>query len=585
MLDLTLYFLNAMWRQFFPILDWLPKYKKVHFSGDFFAGLTVGVMLIPQGMAYAMLAGLPPIFGLYAAFVPQLVYAFTGTSRQLAVGPVAMDSLLVAAGLSVLSISRIEDYISMAVFLALFMGGIQLLLGLLRMGFLVQLLSKPVISGFTSAAAIIIGMSQFKHLLGVQVPSNNQLHRLLMDLFGQLGQTNLFALGLGIVAMAIIWGFKKWKPKFPGILVAVVLSILTVWITRWDLQGLRIVGEVPQGLPDFQLPLFDPALFKTLLPTALTLALIAFLEAVSVAKAIQEQHKDYEINANQELRALGLSNIIGSFFQSYPTTGGFSRTALNHFAGAKTGLSFLISAGVVAITLLFLTPLFYYMPLTVLAALVIVAVSSLIDLKYPLVLFKTRMDEFVLLSFTFLTTLFVGITHGILLGVVLSLVLLLYRISNPHFAVLARIKGSNLYRNIKRFASEVEDRDDLIIIRFDAQLFFGNRDFFKKTLLEALQEKQATLKGLILNAESINYIDSSALDTLLAIARTLKEKNIRFMIAGAIGPTRDILLKKEVRKAIGTDNFFVSTTHAVAAFDGQSEDEALNKSISHQKNQ
>jgi SulP family sulfate permease len=585
MLDLTLYFLNAMWRQFFPILDWLPKYKKVHFSGDFFAGLTVGVMLIPQGMAYAMLAGIPPIFGLYAAFVPQLVYAFTGTSRQLAVGPVAMDSLLVAAGLSVLSISRIEDYISMAVFLALFMGGIQLLLGLLRMGFLVQLLSKPVISGFTSAAAIIIGMSQFKHLLGVQVPSNNQLHRLLMDLFVQLGQTNLFALGVGIVAIAIIWGFKKWKPKFPGILVAVVLSILTVWLTRWDLQGLRIVGEVPQGLPDFQLPLFDPALFKTLLPTALTLALIAFLEAVSVAKAIQEQHKDYEINANQELRALGLSNIIGSFFQSYPTTGGFSRTALNHFAGAKTGLSFLISAGVVATTLLFLTPLFYYMPLTVLAALVIVAVSSLIDLKYPLVLFKTRMDEFVLLSFTFLTTLFVGITHGILLGVVLSLVLLLYRISNPHFAVLARIKGSNLYRNIKRFASEVEDRDDLIIIRFDAQLFFGNRDFFKKTLLEALQEKQATLKGLILNAESINYIDSSALDTLLAIARTLKEKNIRFMIAGAIGPTRDILLKKEVRKAIGTDNFFVSTTHAVAAFDGQSEDEALNKSISHQKNQ
>ena len=585
MLDLTSYFLNAMWRQFFPILDWLPKYKKAHFSGDFFAGLTVGVMLIPQGMAYAMLAGLPPIFGLYAAFVPQLVYAFTGTSRQLAVGPVAMDSLLVAAGLSVLSISRIEDYISMAVFLALFMGGIQLLLGLLRMGFLVQLLSKPVISGFTSAAAIIIGMSQFKHLLGVQVPSNNQLHRLLIDLFGQLGQTNLFALGLGIVAMAIIWGFKKWKPKFPGILVAVVLSILTVWLTRWDLQGLRIVGEVPQGLPDFQLPLFDPALFKTLLPTALTLALIAFLEAVSVAKAIQEQHKDYEINANQELRALGLSNIIGSFFQSYPTTGGFSRTALNYFAGAKTGLSFLISAGVVATTLLFLTPLFYYMPLTVLAALVIVAVSSLIDLKYPLVLFKTRMDEFVLLSFTFLTTLFVGITHGILLGVVLSLVLLLYRISNPHFAILGRIKGSNLYRNIKRFASEVEDRDDLIIIRFDAQLFFGNRDFFKKTLLEVLLEKQATLKGLILNAESINYIDSSALDTLLAIARTLKEKNIRFMIAGAIGPTRDILLKKEVQKAIGTDNFFVSTTHAVAAFDGQSEDEALNKSISHQKNQ
>ena len=574
-----------MLRSLFPILDWLPNYKKTHFSGDLFAGLTVGVMLIPQGMAYAMLAGLPPIFGLYAAFVPQIIYAFTGTSRQLAVGPVAMDSLLVAAGLGALAISKIEDYISMAVFLAFFMGAIQLLLGILRMGFLVQLLSKPVINGFTSAAAIIIGMSQFKHLLGVQVPSNNRLHVLLIDIFGQLDNTNFYALGLGILSMMIIWGFKKWIPKFPGILVAVVLSILVVYWTRWDLNGLRIVGDVPEGLPAISLPSITMENIQTLLPTALTLALVAFLEAVSVAKAIQEQHKDYEINANQELRALGLSNIVGSFFQSYPTTGGFSRTALNHFAGAKTGLSFLISAAVVATTLLFLTPLFYYMPLTTLAALVIVAVSSLIDLKYPLVLLKTRMDEFLLLNFTFLTTLFVGITQGILFGVALSLVLLIYRISNPHFAFLARIKGSSIFKNIERFPSEVEDRDDLIIIRFDAPLFFGNRDFFKKIILEAASKKQQTLKAIILNAESINYIDSSALDTLLEMVRVCKSNNTRFIIAGAIGPARDVLLKKKVRKTIGSKNFFVSIALAVAAFDGQPLDESLNKSISHQKNQ
>jgi SulP family sulfate permease len=574
-----------MLRSFFPILDWLPNYKKTHFSGDLFAGLTVGVMLIPQGMAYAMLAGLPPIFGLYAAFVPQIIYAFTGTSRQLAVGPVAMDSLLVAAGLGALAISKIEDYISMAVFLAFFMGAIQLLLGILRMGFLVQLLSKPVINGFTSAAAIIIGMSQFKHLLGIQVPSNNQLHVLLIDIFGQLDNTNGYALGLGVLSMIIIWGFKKWIPKFPGILVAVVLSILVVYWTRWDLNGLRIVGDVPEGLPAISFPRITMENIQTLLPTALTLALVAFLEAVSVAKAIQEQHKDYEINANQELRALGLSNIVGSFFQSYPTTGGFSRTALNHFAGAKTGLSFLISAAVVATTLLFLTPLFYYMPLTTLAALVIVAVSSLIDLKYPLVLLKTRMDEFLLLNFTFLTTLFVGITQGILFGVALSLVLLIYRISNPHFAFLARIKGSSIFKNIERFPSEVENRDDLIIIRFDAPLFFGNRDFFKKIILEAASKKKQTLKAIILNAESINYIDSSALDTLLEMVRVCKSNNTRFIIAGAIGPARDVLLKKKVRKTIGSKNFFVSIALAVAAFDGQPLDESLNKSISHQKNQ
>ena len=574
-----------MLRSFFPILDWLPNYKKTHFSGDLFAGLTVGVMLIPQGMAYAMLAGLPPIFGLYAAFVPQIIYAFTGTSRQLAVGPVAMDSLLVAAGLGALAISKIEDYISMAVFLAFFMGAIQLLLGILRMGFLVQLLSKPVINGFTSAAAIIIGMSQLKHLLGVQVPSNNRLHVLLIDIFGQLENTNVYALGLGILSMIIIWGFKKWIPKFPGILVAVVLSILVVYWTRWDLNGLRIVGDVPEGLPAISFPRITMENIQTLLPTALTLALVAFLEAVSVAKAIQEQHKDYEINANQELRALGLSNIVGSFFQSYPTTGGFSRTALNHFAGAKTGLSFLISAAVVATTLLFLTPLFYYMPLTTLAALVLVAVSSLIDIKYPLVLLKTRMDEFLLLNFTFLTTLFVGITQGILFGVALSLVLLIYRISNPHFAFLARIKGSSIFKNIERFPSEVENRDDLIIIRFDAPLFFGNRDFFKKIILEAASKKKQTLKAIILNAESINYIDSSALDTLLEMVRVCKSNNTRFIIAGAIGPARDVLLKKKVRKTIGSKNFFVSIALAVAAFDGQPLDESLNKSISHQKNQ
>ena len=574
-----------MLRSFFPILDWLPNYKKTHFSGDLFAGLTVGVMLIPQGMAYAMLAGLPPIFGLYAAFVPQIIYAFMGTSRQLAVGPVAMDSLLVAAGLGALAISKIEDYISMAVFLAFFMGVIQLLLGILRMGFLVQLLSKPVINGFTSAAAIVIGMSQFKHLLGVQVPSNNRLHVLLINIFGQLDNTNVYALGLGILSMIIIWGFKKWIPKFPGILVAVVLSILVVYWTRWDLNGLRIVGDVPEGLPAISFPRITMENIQTLLPTALTLALVAFLEAVSVAKAIQEQHKDYEINANQELRALGLSNIVGSFFQSYPTTGGFSRTALNHFAGAKTGLSFLISAAVVATTLLFLTPLFYYMPLTTLAALVLVAVSSLIDIKYPLVLLKTRMDEFLLLNVTFLTTLFVGITQGILFGVALSLVLLIYRISNPHFAFLARIKGSSIFKNIERFPSEVENRDDLIIIRFDAPLFFGNRDFFKKIILEAASKKKQTLKAIILNAESINYIDSGALDTLLEMVRVCKSNNTRFIIAGAIGPARDVLLKKKVRKTIGSKNFFVSIALAVAAFDGQPLDESLNKSISHQKNQ
>ena len=555
-----------MLSKFFPILQWLPQYKKSWLSGDLSAGVTVGIMLIPQGMAYAMIAGLPPVYGLYAALLPQVIYALLGTSRQLAVGPVAMDSLLVASGLGALSLSGINDYIAMAVFLSLFMGSIQLLLGLLKIGFLVNFLSRPVISGFTSAAAIIIGMSQLKHLLGTEIERSNQIHILLQNAWPTLENTNFITLAIGLSAIVIIKLTKKFIPRVPGALAVVVIGVLVVYFGRLHEMGVNIVGMVPQGLPSFSLPVVETSRISELTPIALTLALIAFMEAISVAKAVEERHNEYEVNANQELVALGASNIVGSLFQSYPTTGGFSRTAVNDQAGAKTGISPLISAIIVGLTLLFLTPLFYYLPKAVLAAIIMVAVFGLIDVKYPKSLFGQRKDEFILLVATFIITLTIGITQGIFTGVLISLVLLLYRVSRPHIAILGKVKGTEYYRNINRFSNDTEQFPGLLIVRFDAQLFFGNAEFFRKEMLKAIANNGPETKAVILDALPINYIDSSAAHQLKQLVEELKSRGITFLIARVIGPARDIIYHSDLHEVIDEQNMFASINEAVSCF-------------------
>jgi len=549
-------------KKFLPILNWLPNYKKEFITGDISAGITVGIMLIPQGMAYAMIAGLPPVFGLYAALIPQIIYAILGTSRQLAVGPVAMDSLLVASGLGALAISGIEEYIAMAIFLGLFMGGIQLLLGLIRMGFLVNFLSKPVISGFTSAAAIIIGLSQLKHLLGTDIERSNQIHMLFLNAFKTIDQTNLYTLGIGIAAIIILKAIKKVNKKIPAALIVVVLGILAVYILKLNTYGVKIVENIPSGLPSVEVPSIDYSRLDELFPIAITLALIASMEAISVAKAVEVNHKEYEIDANQELIALGASNVIGAFFQSYPTTGGFSRTAVNDQSGAKTGIAAIVSAMVVGLTLLFLTPLFYYLPNAILAAIIMVAVFGLIDVAYPVRLYKNRKDEFMLLIATFLITLTVGIKEGILLGVLFSLLLLVYRTSRPHVAVLGKIKGTNYFKNITRFEEDVEIDKQILIVRFDAQLYFGNKDYFKNELIKLVNNSETKPKAIIIKAEPINYIDSSAVFMLESLVEAFEEQKIKLLFSDVIGPTRDIIQKSELLEKIGKEHFFVNTLEA-----------------------
>lgn len=570
--------------RYLPILEWLPHYKKEYFKGDLAAGLTVGVLLIPQGMAYALIAGLPPVYGLYAALVPQVVYAVLGTSRQLAVGPVALDSLLVAAGLGSLSLSGPEEYILLAISLSFMVGLLQIAMGFLQMGFVVAFLSKPVISGFTSAAAIIIGLSQIKYFLGINILQSNQIQKIVVATISSFNQINYYSLLLGIAALVLLHLLKKFYPKIPSVILVVLLSILFSKFFKWENQSIELVGSIPAGLPHFEIPQISAIRLSELFPIALTLALVAYLEAISLGKAFEEKNKTQYLNPNQELIALGGSNLLGAFFQSYPITGGFSRTAVNDQAGAKSGVALLISALVVGCILLFLTPWFYYLPKTILAAIIIRAVSRLVDINYAAKLFRNHKEEFFILLFTFLATLFLGIKEGVLLGVLFSLLHLVYRTSKPHFAILGKIKDTPYFRNIKRFPEMAVVREDLLIIRFDGQLYFGNIQYFKTLVEEEIQKKQTTIKGFVLNAEAIHYIDATATSQLITLFESLQQKGIRVLIAGAIGPTRDRIFKSKLIDTLKAKNLFINTEDAVQNFDGFKDKSTLKKNIRRQNN-
>jgi len=548
-------------KQLFPILSWLPKYSKKDLFDDLPAGITVGIMLIPQGMAYALIAGLPIEYGLYASLVPQIIYAITGTSRQLSVGPVAMDSLLVAAGLSAIAAIGSDRYVELAIGLALMMGCIQLLLGILRAGFLVNFLSRPIISGFTSAAALIIGLNQISNLFGIEIPRNNQIQNFFYSTSESITEIHIATLAIGLVAAALIIFLSKYrnKIKIPATLIVVVLGILVVFGLELDQAGVAIVGVIPDGLPNFHVPTLNVDDFFDLLPIAITLALIAFMEAYSVAKSIEEKH-DYKLDANQELRALGLSNIIGSLFQSYPTTGGFSRSAVNDDAGAVTPMASLIAASLIALTLLFLTPMFYFLPKAVLAAIIIVSVVGLIDIKLPISLWKSHKVEAVLLFVTFIVTATVGMTEGIASGVSLSIVVLVYRQMRPHFAELGEIAG--VYRNINRFP-DANIRDGLLIIRFDSALHFANHRFMLSSLEDVIAKRDDNIETIILCAEAIGYIDASGISALENLIDELEEQGICFRLAAAIGPVRDVIESSRLIARIGKTRCFISIENAV----------------------
>lgn len=554
-------------KSYFPILESIKTYSASLFKSDLSAGLTVGVMLIPQGMAYAMIAGLPPIYGLYASTFPIIVYALLGTSRQLAVGPVAMVSLLTASSVAMIADTGTNQYIMLAITLALLVGLIQFLLGAFRLGFLVNFLSHPVISGFTSAAALIIGFSQLKHLLGINIPRSHHVHEIIWNAIQRFGETNWYSLGIGLAGIVIIKLLKKYAKSIPSQLVAVVFGIVAVYVFSLVDKGVKIVGDIPSGLPGMSLPSFSMDVWQSLISAALAIALVSFMESIAVAKAIHAKHKDYKLSANQELIALGMANIVGSFFKSYPVTGGFSRTAVNDQAGARTTIASILSVILIVLTLLFLTPLFYYLPKTILASVIMVAVFGLIDFKEAKHLWHTDKNDFIMLIVSFLATLFLGIEQGIAIGVLLSLAALLFRTSRPHVASLGKIPGTNHYRNVDRF-EEVEQRDDVLILRFDGQLYFANAEYFRDKVASLAKEKGQTLKMIIINSESISDIDSSALHVIEDMFHEYRTDGVQLVFTSMIGPVRDIMQKSGLFEKMGEASFFMNIDAALAFSDG-----------------
>ena len=541
-----------------PLASALKGYRKEDARGDVIAGLTTAVMLIPQGMGYAMLAGLPPIYGLYASLLPLVVYGLFGSSRQLAVGPVAMVSLLVAAGVGAMAPSGSEAFIAYAILLAAMVGVLQLAMGLGRLGFLVNFLSHPVISGFTSAAALIIGFSQLKHLLGFELEAKT-VQGIVYEAVNRASETHLVTLGIGAGSLVLLVLLKRLAPTFPRALLVVVLGSLGIW--GLAPEGVKIVGSVPEGLPSLSLPVFDWSAIKTLLPIALAISLVGFMESIAVAKRYARENR-YEVDANRELVGLGLANLAGSLSQAYPVTGGFSRTAVNAQAGAKTGLAAIITASVVGLTLLFLTPLFYYLPKAVLAAIIMAAVFGLIDVAEAKHLWHVKKTDLAMLLLTFAATLGLGIEEGILVGVGASLAVLVFKTTRPHVAVLGRLPGTDEYRNVKNFP-EADPAEGILAIRLDSQIYFGNVNFLKEALDEAEKAHEGPIHAVILDASGINQIDASGDAALREIVTSYRERGIDLLLAAVKGPVRAVLTRSGFFDELGHDHLFLRVHDAV----------------------
>ena len=546
-----------------PSTDWIKSYSKDWFKADLIAGLTLGIILIPQGMAYAMIAGLPPVYGLYTALFPSIIYAFLGTSHHIHVGTVALDSLFVASVVSILAQEGTENFVLIALLLTFLVGVIQFAFGLLRLGFLVNFLARPVIIGFTSAAAIVIALNQVKHMTGAEMARGASLQELFTNIFGGLDSVHLLTLVIGLILVGISITWKKVFPKFPSALVLVFISVLAAYFIGFDSMGVQLVGDIPSGLPSFNLHNLDSELVLKLLPYAAALALLGFMEAISIGKVIEERHDYYRIRPNQESIALGVVNMISSFFSAYVSTASFSRTAINDQSGGKTPIVGIISAVVVLISILFLTPLFFFLPKVVLGVIIFMSVLQLIDLKAPKALWRSTKKDFIMYAFTLLATLFIGIQAGLAVGIGISLIVLLYTISAPHMAEMGEVKGKKgVFRNVNRF-EELNIDNQTLIVRFDARLFYANIDYFRDGISEYEHKRNGEVKHIIIDCSGINSVDATALHALRRLHLSYKKRGIKLIFVSLKGPVRDLFKNEGVYRQFGKEAFFINTAEAL----------------------
>jgi SulP family sulfate permease len=558
-----------------PALEWGRAYTRETLMSDGVAALIVTVMLIPQSLAYAMLAGLPPEVGLYASVAPLLLYALFGSSRTLAVGPVAVVSLMTAAALGDLAAAGSPDYWAGAITLAFLSGAMLVLMGLLRLGFLANFLSHPVISGFISASGLIIAASQLKTLLGVEAQGAHLLD-LLPALWRALPQVHGLTLAVGLAATVFLfWVRKGLKPLLVGAgmgvraadlfakagpVAAIAVTVALTWALGWQGQGLKIVGTVPQGLPPLTLPSFDLGLWRELAMPALLISIVGFVESVSVGQTLAAKRRQ-RIEPDQELVALGAGNLGAAFTGGFPVTGGFARSVVNFDAGAQTPAAGVMTAGGILLASLLLTPALYFLPKATLAATIIVAVLSLVDLGALQRTWAYSKSDFAALVSTLGTTLAAGVEAGLIVGVGLSLVLHLLRSSRPHIAVVGLVPGTESFRNVLRHPVRVSPR--LVSLRVDESLYFANARSLEDRVNDAVASNPE-LQHVVLQCSAINDIDTSALESLEAIDQRLREAGIRLHLSEVKGPVMDRLRSTDFLRHLGGE-VFLTHYQAVAS--------------------
>ncbi|MFA9558596.1 SulP family inorganic anion transporter [Evansella sp. AB-rgal1] len=527
--------------RWFPFMEWMKVYDvQSNLRADLTAGFIVAIMLIPQGMAYAMLAGLPPVFGLYASTIPLIIYALYGSSRHLGVGPVAMVSLLIVTGVSELAEPGLEEYISYVLLLALMVGIIQCLLGLFKLGVITTFISHAVISGFTSAAAIIIGFSQLKHLFGIPVDSQGNVLLTTWELVQRIEDTHLPTLILGIISIVIIKVLKKWVPQLPGAIVVIIFCIIVVRVFQLDMRGMSIVGNVPSGLPQLTTPFLNFQAVVELLPIALTISFIAFVEAYAVGKVIASK-ENYTINANRELNGLGLANVTTSFFSGFPITGSFSRSAVNYESGAKTAFALIVTSVIVILTLLFFTPVFYYLPQTVLAAIILVAVYKLINMREVIRLWKVKRIDSISLLITFVATLTISIKTGIMIGIIFSLLVYVYRSAKPRLIELGYVESETKFESMEVEPDATKIKDTLLL-KVNESIYFVNMNQLEEELSKKLKEDSNVI-NIIFDFSGVNDMDAVAINDLETWVSIQKNKGMHIYLV-ALNKTLKNLFEK-----------------------------------------
>jgi SulP family sulfate permease len=535
-----------------PILEWGPAYDRLTLTNDLVAAVIVTIMLIPQSLAYALLAGLPPEMGLYASMLPIVLYAIFGTSRVLAVGPVAVVSLLTAAAVSKVATPGTAEYIAAAITLAFLSGGILLVLGFLRLGFLANFLSHPVIAGFITASGIIIAVSQLKNILGIDANGHNLLE-IAVSLIEHSDKVNWITVIIGVSTMAFLfWVRKGLLPLLTrfgvnahtanivakaGSVAAIFLTTLFVWGFGLAERGVKIVGDVPTGLPPFSVPSFSIDLWSSLIVSAVVISIIGFVESVSIAQTLAAKNRQ-RIEPNQELIGLGAANIGAAFTGGFPVTGGFSRSIVNYDAGAVTPAAGAFTAIGLGVASLFLTPLIFHLPKATLAATIIVAVLSLVDFSILKKTWQYSKSDFAAVVITMAMTLLVGVELGVMTGVAISVLIHLFKTSRPHMAIVGQVPGTQHYRNIMRH--EVVVDASVLTIRVDESLYFANTRSLETRIYDEVA-KQPEVRHVILMCSAVNSIDMSALESLESINERLKVGGAAFHLSEVKGPVMDRL--------------------------------------------